>query len=157
MGNPFTEDSGDLLTLDTKDIMNSDVVNTVKNVHALGEEQYDRFVKERFEKRSKSIKEPIRKNKLPLFSGKNKALPKQKVPVTALKGDCSLFSRLYIACQTWKGNLEDFLRLQPWPPSLSNMGEMRYGNKADLLAHLKRGISSPSERPKSLHCCWMEL
>ena len=150
MGNPFTEDNGDLLTLDTKVIMNSDVVNTVKNVRALGEEQYNRFVKERFEKRSKSIKELIRKNKLPLFSDKNKALPKQKAPVTALKDDCSLFSRLYIACQTREGNLEDFFKHenQPWPPSLSNMGEMRSGNKADLLAQLERGISSPSERPK---------
>jgi len=29
LGNPFMEESGDLLAVDTKDIMNSDVVETV--------------------------------------------------------------------------------------------------------------------------------
>jgi len=40
LGNPFMEESGDLLAVDTKDIMNSDVVETVKNVVKIGQAQY---------------------------------------------------------------------------------------------------------------------
>lgn len=52
-----------------------------------------------------------------------------------LRNDCSLFSRLFIACQTRKGNLPEFFRHenQPVPPALSKNGEMRTGQKSDLL------------------------
>ena len=45
-GNPFTEDSGDLLTLDTKNILASDVVKSVQMVPKVGDDQYQSFVKE---------------------------------------------------------------------------------------------------------------
>lgn len=51
MGNPFEEDSEDLLALDTKDIMDTAVVETVKNVVKIGQDQYREFVKERFQDR----------------------------------------------------------------------------------------------------------
>ena len=46
-----------------------------------------------------------------------------------------MFARLYIACQIRDGNLEDFFKYenQPWPPSLSELGQLRGGQKADLL------------------------
>ena len=52
-----------------------------------------------------------------------------------LKEGCSLFSRLYTVCQIREGNLEDFFKYenQPWPPSLSQLGQLRGGQKADLL------------------------
>ena len=40
MGNPFLERGQDLLVLDTKDIMNISVGETVRKAEALGEEQY---------------------------------------------------------------------------------------------------------------------
>ena len=51
------------------------------------------------------------------------------------RNDCSLYSRLYIACQARKGDLPEFFRHenQPIPPSLSKLGDMRIGKKADLL------------------------
>ena len=65
--------------------------------------------------------------------------------VATMKDDCMLFSRLYIACQSREGNLEKFFKLenQPWPPSLSKMGEMRTGNKADLLTELESMTKPP--------------
>ena len=55
--------------------------------------------------------------------------------VTALKNDCNLFSRLYIACQTRDGDLDTFFthENQSTPPSLSLGGKIRLGTKADLL------------------------
>ena len=43
MGNPFLEKGQDLLVLDTKDIMNISVGETVRKAEALGEEQYKKL------------------------------------------------------------------------------------------------------------------
>ena len=60
------------------------------------------------------------------------------VTIAAMKNDCTLFSRLYIAYQTREGDLENFFRHenQPWPPSLFKLGEIRTGSEADLIGHL---------------------
>ena len=68
MGNPFLEQSGDLLVLDSKDIMDAAVVETVKKMKSVGEEQYKHFKEERLEKCTKPITDVIPKKKLPLFS-----------------------------------------------------------------------------------------
>ena len=67
LGNPFTEDRGNLLTIDTKEIMDQVVVESVKQVIKLGKEQYSKFHDERLVKRSVPINEPIKRNKLSLF------------------------------------------------------------------------------------------
>ena len=136
LGNPFREDSGDLLVLDTKDIMPKEVVDSVKSIEETGYDQCTTFVKERFVDQKKPITDPIKMNKLPMFSRPPTKVPsKQKVQLTALKEDCALFSRLYIACQSREGDLQDFFKHenQPSPPSLSQQGQVRQGNKADLV------------------------
>lgn len=47
----------------------------------------------------------------------------------------TLFSRLHIACQSRDRNLNDFVKFenQPSPPSLSQMGQLRSGQKSDLV------------------------
>ena len=40
MGNPFLEHSQDLLVIDTRDIMDIQVAETVRRIERLGEEQY---------------------------------------------------------------------------------------------------------------------
>lgn len=136
MGNPFAEDSKYLFAVDTKDIMSNEVVNSVYMAYTLGVKQYNQFIDERFVKQSQPISAPIQRNKLPLLSSK-KAKPRFgiKGDLAVLKNDCALFSRLYIACQSRSGNIEEFFRHenQPWPPSLSKIGEMRTGTKADLV------------------------
>ena len=61
IGNPFQEDSGELLTLDTREIMNDDVIETTRNIVKMGEQQYAiiLFIRERFVKKSKPINDPI--------------------------------------------------------------------------------------------------
>ena len=48
MGNPFEEDSTDLLVLDSKEIMDDTVVKAVREVLSIGQDQYKAFVEERF-------------------------------------------------------------------------------------------------------------
>ena len=52
MGNPFVEESDDLLVLDTRNILDASVVETIKMIEELGKTQYEAFVTERLEKRT---------------------------------------------------------------------------------------------------------
>ena len=44
MGDPFQKDSRDLLTLDTKEIQNNDVVETTRDFVKTGKEQCDKLM-----------------------------------------------------------------------------------------------------------------
>ena len=131
--------------------MNDAVVKAVREVITIGQDQYKVFVQERFQKRTKPITEVIKKNKLALFKEqpqKNTMKDKQKVP--ALKNDCTLFSRLYIACQNRDGNLEEFFKHenQPYPPTLAQEEKIREGQKSDLVKCMERLIESKSNAPQ---------
>ena len=121
--------------------MDSAVVDTVQNILQIGKSQYDSYVEERPIARSKRITDTIKKNSLPLLStlGK-KCQSKEKAQVASLKEDCTLFSRLYIACQCRDGNLDEFFKYenQPWPPALSKMNQLRGGQKAEVLGNHQR-------------------
>ncbi|CAB3998852.1 Hypothetical predicted protein [Paramuricea clavata] len=123
MGNPFLEHSEDLLVIDTRDIVDAEVAETVRKIETLGEEQY--------------IKPPV------------KVQSKQKAQLAALKSDCGLFSRLYISCQTRDGDIDTFFahENQSAPPALSIAGKMRSGVKADLLRCLEADLPEQNGVP----------
>ena len=132
MGSPFLEKSNDLLVLDTRNIMNISVGDTMRGIEALGIEKYHNFIKEMLTECTVPITEVLSKNKLALFSSPPVKTPsKQKTQITALKSDCNLFSRLYIACQTRDGDPDSFFKHenQNTPPSLSLGGKIRLGTK----------------------------
>jgi len=52
MGNPFADQTGDLFLLDTRDIANSKVVETIRTVEQLGKDQYQRFITKRQQERT---------------------------------------------------------------------------------------------------------
>ena len=49
MGNPFNETSDELMTLDNKDIMDSAVVQSIKDVVDVGQTKYEMYIRERLE------------------------------------------------------------------------------------------------------------
>ena len=150
LGSPFKEAGEDLIALHTKDVMNEEVVRTVRTVRQLGEQQFKAFLKERLEDKTKLLTDALKKNNLPTFNiQEKKVLSKDKAKITVLKEDCALFSRLYIACQNREGDLEDFFKFenQPWLPSLSQMGQLRGGTKADLVKCLSNASSQTVEQP----------
>lgn len=141
MGNPFQETSEDLLTLDTKDIMNIEVVNTIKIARDIGNDQFKRFIADRIQSNTKSIMDKITRNNLPLFKNQQpKKASKSQEQISSLKKDCQLFSRLYIGCQSREGDLKEFFahENQPEPPSLSSHGNLRLGTKSDLVPCLEK-------------------
>ena len=135
--NLFEDDGGCLFALDSKVTVDVAAMTAVSSVITSGIQQYNNFVEERFLKRTKPIKKPLRKNKLHVFVQQRKA---KHSSLTVLRNDCSLFSWLFIACQTKKEDLPEFFRHEnkPLPPSLSKLGDMRTGRKADLLKCLER-------------------
>ena len=150
LGSPSKETGEDLIALHTKDVMNEDVVRTVRTARQLGEQKFKAFLKERLEDKTRLLTDILKKNNLPMFNVQEKKLvSKDKAKVTVLKEDCALFSRLYIACQNREGNLEDLFKFenQPWPPSLSQMGQLRGGTKADLVKCLSDASSQTVEQP----------
>jgi hypothetical protein len=151
LGNPFLEESNDLLVLDTKCIMDDIVADTVRKVTTLGEDQYSKFVEERLSKCSKPVTDVLKKNKLPLLSRSTvKTAPsKGKLQLQAMKSDCNLFSRLYLACQARDGDVDQFFCHENnlCPPSLSLGGKLRLGTKADLMPCLETDVVAPADSP----------
>ena len=101
MGNPFTDDGKSIYALDTHNICCDAVIETVSNIETLGRDQFNAFVTDRLQKRSVSITEPLPRNKLTLFKqsfAKAKGRSVQQTKLAAARNDCSLFSKLYIAC-----------------------------------------------------------
>ena len=146
MGNPFLEDSNDLLRLDNRDILGEDAVTSVRKAGELGQSQYDDFVAERLEEQRKPLLSPVTTNKLQLFRlTSSRGRSNARLKVASLQSDCSLFSRLFIACQTRDGNLDTFF--QSCPPSLYQHGKLRSIKKADLLECLDKCGESRVDAP----------
>ena len=147
MGNPFMEETEALLTLDTKDFADPAVIQTVRGISEIGKAQYDKYVAERLKSREKSVFDTIKRNQLSLFrSFPCHEISHSKFQVNALKLDCSLFSKLYIACQVRDGNLDTFFEHenQAIPPALSQYGQIRQGTKSDLLDILEKLCEVPA-------------
>ena len=151
MGNPFLEDNGDMLTLDTKVVMNKDAIRTVNAVEEIGQRQFSESVEDWPNIASnKPLSDIVSKNKLALFSTpQTKQRSRSKEQVASLKTNCTLFSRFYIACQARRqSNLDSFFEHenQACPPSISDMGQLPHGSKSDLMECLTK-----SSQPESIH------
>ena len=90
-GNPFEEESQDLIVLDTKEIADAAVVETVRNAKKIGQDQFDAFTKDCIKDRTKSLDETIHRNKLPMFCTTTRKAPKGKHQLTSLKSDVQTF------------------------------------------------------------------
>ena len=106
LGNPFEEESMDLVVLDTKEM--ADLCNWISQKCLKDwRRQFQVFTKECLVERTKSIYDAIHRNKLKVFSiSSPSSVSKGKQQVASLQNDLQLFSRLYISCQTWDENLE---------------------------------------------------
>ena len=153
LGNPFTEHSADLLSLDKTHIANPSVVQTVRRIENTGQEMYKAFVEERFIKREKKVFDPIKKNLISFFRTPTaKTATKEKFNISLLKNDCSFFSRLYISCQTRGGNVQNFFKHenQCFPPSLSQNGNIRLETKSGLLTKCLEPLSVVTDESPSV-------
>ena len=73
LGNPFEEESMDLISLVSKAIADPAMKATLNKIESVGKDQYESFVKERITERSKPIDDSIPRNKLPLWNPMSKS------------------------------------------------------------------------------------
>lgn len=135
MGNPFLDDFPELVTLDSRNCVDPEVAESVRNLESTGKAQYQAFMKDVVTARTKSVHDSIKRNKLSLFkrSTKKKSNQGKKIKVLA---NVSLFAQLYVAMQSRDGDLNEFFfhEVQAFPPSLSDLGSLYLpGTKSDLL------------------------
>ena len=94
------------------------------------------------------IYDVMKKNNIHLFNTPHKG-QKTKIsePVSSLKSDRSLFSRLYVASQFRDGNLDVIFshENQPCPPSLSDRWKLKLGNKSDIVRCLEEAIEEQDD------------
>ena len=68
MGNPFLEECEDLLVIGARDIADPKVASTIRNIEQIGKNQYQEYIRDRLDNRNKPLSDPIKQNKLHLFS-----------------------------------------------------------------------------------------
>jgi hypothetical protein len=137
MGNPFLDNFRELVAADSRDCADPSVAESLRNLEKTGIQQYEAFVDDVLVKRTKSINDTIRKNKISLFKQPRNSNPsKQGRQIAALKTDVSIFSQLYIALQIPQEDIKDFFsnEVHKYPPSISEYGRLRLpSSKSDLL------------------------
>jgi hypothetical protein len=119
MGNPFQEESSDLLALDTKNIADPTLAELVGTHYDRGRQQFLSFMEGLETEDTSSFYQPIAKNNVAFFK-QEKSLGSSKEK--ELKDDCQLFARLFISCQVRECDLQDFFKHenQASPASLSD-------------------------------------
>ena len=111
MGNPFLDESGDILYFDTKYVADPLMRKTVDGIKRIGRETSDTFVHERLFQRTKPLYDCIPRNKLVvLYIIVKKVVSKSKNELALAKNDTALFSKLYIGCQNSSGNVVEFFK-----------------------------------------------
>jgi len=150
MGDPFEEDSQELVVLDTKEIAPPGAVDALRRAHKVGKVQFDNFVWDAWGNPSTEQSQNLRSAYLKT-SGKGQTA--NEIP-QEWRG--SILLSVYRAPElgwesrqilpTWKSNLT-------CPPALVDDGGIQLGVKSDLLACLEDFSQPKSEVPcNQLHC-----
>ena len=124
-GNPFAIDHESLLKLDTQEIFDPTVEQTIRNLESKGTEQYNQFVSERLETGNKSIHDVLPKNSNPLMSTPLKKLGSSTSAgnkLKAMKLNSTVFSQLVALLQSRPVSLQKLFsfELHFFPPAISN-------------------------------------
>ena len=127
-GNPFNEDSQNLVTLDSEEVMGETAVSYIREVQTIAQSQYEMYVDERLKQRSVLISNIIPKSNVSIIRKTQQTNHSRTAyEIKSLKNNCELFSRMYISCQSRDGDMDDFFRHENrgMPPLLTDMGDQR--------------------------------
>ena len=147
LGNPFQEESKDLLTLDTKTIAHPSAAELVRTHFEKGQLAFRDFFNSLGDEGS--FYRPIKKNKVDFFR-QEAAVASSDMKKQVLKDDCRLFSQLFISCQSRECDLLEFFKHenQSFPAALSDTGKLHSGQKSQLAKLLEATISPPDKQPE---------
>ena len=108
--NPLNECESNLMNIVPKDVWGEDASESARNAKSIGYAQSSTFTQDWLISRTKSSHDNIAHTNLPLFrqNTASNITSRQKKNLKLMNDDCRLFSRLYIACQTRAGDLDNF-------------------------------------------------
>ena len=137
-GNPFDSRDHELINLVSNDVTDDVAVKSVKSIEKLGYEQKNSFLS-MLETNPSAFSESIKLNRLRVFH-KAQTKRRQTASEKETKDHLHLFSQLYVATQVRDGDMEEFFKHETLshPPSLSKFGEIRSGDKSELIPCLKK-------------------
>ena len=146
MGNPFQEETNNLLSLDT--IATPTAAEMVISHHQNGKIRFPEFMKGLESDDMSSFYKPINRKNIDFFNQKPEPVTgalKQKV----LKDDYHLLSKLFIFCQSRECDWLQFFKHenQSFPAALSDGGKLHSCQKSQLASILERNITCPENRP----------
>ena len=96
VGNPFDDDSNNLLDLETKIFVPEMIAQILHKLENVGEKQFQDFIEQRVWKRSGPLSDTISKNKLSLYKAVGSYSASRKDEQLNTAKYASLFSRLFI-------------------------------------------------------------
>ena len=146
LGNPFQEESNDLVTLDTKTIAHPSAAELVTTHFEKGQVAFRDFFNGLGDETS--FYKSIKKNKVDFFH-QEAATASSDMKKQVLKDDCRLFSQLFISCQSRECDLSEFFHHenQSFPAALSEGGKLHTGQKSQLANILEATIFPPDAQP----------
>ncbi len=145
-GNLFVDDFPELVTLDSRDCADINVVESIAKLEQTGNEQYQKYVTDVIQNCTRSIQDPLKKNNLPLFrKNQKKATLNQGKKIAVLKSNLNLFAQLYVALQICDGDMREFFghEVQSFPPAISS----------DLLKCIQPDINCENADPPTQFDC----
>lgn len=147
--NPFSIRGPELITLDTRVPVSQDGVNLLMCLEEKGSSIYSKFVTNRLMEKTQSLYDPIQKCNTQIFTAKKKI--DRLSALRMLKSDVNLFSRCFIVSVARNLDLDQFFshENQSFPPSLSLNGEMRTGDKSQLVLILEKLIAGKTTGKRS--------
>lgn len=148
MGNPFMDESKELVTLDTKNVAHPTAAELVAKHHEKGKKSFESFLKSFENGEQCRFYEPIKKNKTDFFRQQPEASSKV-LKQKNIKDDCLLFSKLFISCQSRECDLQEFFQHenQSFPAALSDSGNLYSCQKSQLASILEDQVSLPDTEP----------
>ena len=136
VGNPFLEDSGHLIDLESSIIMSEEVVQNTRNVVQHGQARYNAFVENRLSSQKEAFTDSILLAKLKLFQDKSYTARKP-TDIRKLKNENKLNTRINKAIQARRDTSELLSHeSSSYRPSLTKNGGMYHGTKSELLGCL---------------------
>lgn len=144
-GNPFEENTTDLVTLDNKVCVDESAAASVRTLESTGQEQYMAFKTDVLDSNNTPLTAPIKRNKLLLFhEEKTQKKTALKSKVQHFKQHAELYGQAFIVLDSRGGNLQDFFRHEssPFPPALCSEGTINSCTKSDLLTCILESVTS---------------
>jgi len=148
MGNPFQATCHELITLDTRAVMDDTVAVSLFKIHEVGQALHKEYVNTRLDKVTVPLSDTIKRNNM--FTFANRLDPRKKESkVGILKHNIMLITQLFLSLQSRPdADMLEFFKFenQREPPDLSDRSSLRAGTKSDILMciHAPTGHAIPA-------------